>query len=968
MRKFNTKTSEKGAALAVAIIVMAILAVISLTALAFSASEARIAGSDLRRSQSFYAASSGLEKMTHDFSELFRRKMQPTAADLTTIKDSPPPELIAEGFTYNQLISEDAVKLANLRAIQGISTDFYPRVNIPEGPYAGLFASIIPYKLSSEAILNPSGAKVKLEREFNNYLVPLFQFAVFGNDDLEFAPGPFTTFNGRIHSNGNIYALRNTKFLSRVTAAGEIVRNSTRGGDPNIAAGSNNVWMEVNGMNINIDKGSVENGGGTVGGPNILGATVGQRGFHPGSPNGTATANWETTSVLPADGTPGKFGGQLLSQTTGAAELKLPMQLEGGSPAELIKRNLPSDSPTLAASRYQGKSVVRVLIDDEFAGSGIVNQPGIPAGKGVYLSAFNPIALGGGNVLRRVSDNGTFLDSSTIKQRKPDNSFVDAIFVRGIQTLTGSDDIPKGSGIRGKILVEITKPDGTTVDVTQEILSMGMTVGEPNSIVNLQRPLWASYVQGSRDRSNSDVNLENFVNNYQSAADGEIVDIPTFETTRGYINGSISSLDEDGGTIVRQPSPTGVYNQIVPINVYNVREGWVRSQLDETTVYERGITSVVELNMKNLSRWLDGVYDSNLLSGTAAVSANIKGEEGYVVYISDRRGDQVNTEKALNNTVYQGTNGTVDNEDIYGANSILESGEDVINSGYDYNLGADKSNSLQKDTDELPDTGIPYPQTLGRETRSQMVMSWDNPNGYFRRAVRLFNGEVLTTTGFSSKLSTTKGLTVATENMVYIWGNYNTQGVTSIPAGGSTLNDGTGYLGPQVPASIACDAIFPLSKTWFDASSSLYPEGSSDARNQLGDANRKADEGATVSQTTSVRAGIIAGTNLSTLSGFPGRNGDGDRNNGGAINFPRFLEIWNLNGVVSPWNYAGSFVPIFHSTQALSQWENDTAVIYMPPRRNWSFDLTFRNPNQIPPGTPFFQYIATTGFRQKVRE
>jgi hypothetical protein len=987
MRNYKKHHSEKGAALAMAIIVMAILAVISLTVLAFSSSEARIAGNDLRKMQTFYAASSGLEKMTHDFSELFRRKIQPDPSDLTAIAADHSPELLTEGFSFDQKIEEDTQKLADLRRIQGIPVDFYPRVNIPEGPYAGLFASLIPYKLTSTASLGYSRTEVKLEREFNNYLVPLFQFAVFSSDDLEFAPGPFTTFNGRIHSNRNIYAMRNIKFLSRVTAAGEIVRNSTRGGDPNTNSGSTNVWMEVNGMNINIDRGSVENGGGAVGGPNILGATVGQRGFHPGSPAGTANASWEATSVLPADGSAGKFGGQLLSQTTGAAELKLPMQLEGSTPAELIKRSLPSDSTSIAASRYQGKSVVRILIDDENDGNGLANQPGIPAGKGVILSdsagSFDPIPLNGGNALRRVSDSGSYVDSSTIKQILPDTSVTDANVVRGVKNISvtsGVDYIPKGSGISGKILIEITKPDGTTVDVTREILSMGMTLGEPNAIVNLQRPLWTAYVQGSRNRSGTDLNLANLINNYQTAADGEIIDLAlsNFNSDRGFIDGSVASLEEDTGLITREATPAGDYNQIVPINVYNVREGWVRSQLDETTIYERGITSVIDLNMKNLARWLDGAYNGNLLSGTPAVSTNIKGDEGFVVYVSDRRGDVVKTETAIDGTVYQGTNGIVDNEDIYGANNILEPGEDAITTGFDHILGAPKANSLQKDTNELPDTGAPFtysgaaiPLPAARLLRSNQVMSWDIPQGgYFRRGVRLFNGDVLTTTGAVDKLSATKGLTIAAENMVYISGNYNTQGVTSIPAGGSTLNDGVGYTGPQVPASIACDAIFPLSKTWFDGMSSLYPEGSSNTRNRLGVPYRRADESMTngVTQSTSVRAGILAGTNLSTISGFPGRNIDGDKNSGGAVNFPRFLEIWNLEGLESSWNYAGSFVPIFNSSQALSQWENDTAVIYMPPRRNWSFDLTFRNPNQIPPGTPLFQYVSTTGFRQKIRD
>jgi hypothetical protein len=205
--------------------------------------------------------------------------------------------------------------------------------------------------------------------------------------------------------------------------------------------------------------------------------------------------------------------------------------------------------------------------------------------------------------------------------------------------------------------------------------------------------------------------------------------------------------------------------------------------------------------------------------------------------------------------------------------------------------------------------------------------------------------------------------------MVYIWGNYNTTGVSSIPTSGSTLNDGTGYLGPQVPASIVCDAFFPLSKTWFDALSSLYPEGSSNPLSSSGNDYRMADEHvSSVSQSTAVRAGIIAGTTLGAMTALPGRNIAGKRDSGGAVNFPRFLEIWNLNGVTKPWSYAGSLIPLYRSTQAVSPWDNDNSVIYMPPRRNWSFDITFRSPNRIPPGTPFFQYVGSTGFRPKVRE
>lgn len=978
----RTLKGERGAALAIAIIVVAILSAVGLTALAFSSSEARIAGSDLQRMETFYASSAGLEKMTNDFSNLFRRKLNPTAADLLAIQNAPPPELTAQGFTFTQSLLEDSARLSELRAIQNLPSNVYPRVNIPDGPYAGLYAGIIPYKMSSTAKRNATRTEVKLEREYNNYLVPLFQFGMFSNEDIEIHPGPLMTFNGRIHSNRNIYALRNTKFLNRLTMAGEFVRDAWRGGESNTSSGNSNVFVEVGGVNVQsgLGGGSVKAGSGKVGGPNLSGAGGPLRGIFPDSPAGIPNPTWETESTKPANGTVNRFGGQIMTQTTGATALKLPLELAGNSPAELIKRSLGSDDEILSTSRYHNKSQIRILIDDESAGSGVTNVAGIPAGKGVQLSQFVPSVLNGGaNVLKQISNGGAVTGVNVQQITDAIGTTATATTVRAIKAdTTGTNPyVPPGSGLQGRIYIEIVKPDGTTLDVTQAILSMGVTEGEPNGIVYLQRPLWAAYVQGSRDRRGNSFTMTNLTRGSQSIADGEITDPSTnFYPNRGFIDSAVSLADDDGGAIIRSlnsgTSASPVYNAIVPINVYNVREGWLRSTLSEFEIYTRGVTSVVELNMRNLGRWVDGVYDANLLAGTNAVSTNIYGEDGYVVYVSDRRGDRVKTEYLSTGDAFASTNGIVDNEDIYGPNSTLDAGEDAIDFGWNVG-GTSKKGSLQKDINELPDAGtIPGAPAVtnaplaDRIGRANTVLGTFNANGYFRRAVRLFDGETLSTTVAAGKLSPTKGITVASENMVYIWGNYNTTGVASIPTGGSTLNDG-GYTGAQVPASIVCDAIFPLSRTWFDASSALYPEGSGNARWLGGEAYRMADEGASTTEGTAVRAAIIAGTTISAMTETPGRDAYGQRRNGGIINYPRFQETWNLNGVTNTWSYTGSFVPLFRSTQAIANWENDTAIVYMPPRRNWSFDSTYLTPNKLPPGTPFFQYVQSTGFRQSLK-
>src|SRR5207248_3056336 len=352
---------------------------------------------------------------------------------------------------------------------------------------------------------------------------------------------------------------------------------------------------------------------------------------------------------------------------------------------------------------------------------------------------------------------------------------------------------------------------------------------------------------------------------------------PVIDTTYGYLK---NITDDASGQPVRSDAPPSNllttllsdwgssstpsstwntnkdWNAIVPINVYNVQEGSISAGMTSNAVYERGITNVVEINTRNLDRWMDGVYDTNLLAGTSAVSANIAKPDGYSVYVSDRRGDRVKSMIDLSGATINSSNGMVDNEDIYGPNGVLDPGEDIQGKGV-----------LVKDTTELPDpaalsgtSGADFPSRL---KRAISVAAWANPNNYFRRTVRLFNGENVQISGASGKLSSTMGITVSSENMVYIWGNYNTTGINSAPPNGTAaLNVPSAtyhYVGNQVPAAIIADAFSPMSKTWFDSSSAMFPDSIS---TRLADLNLP-----NVGAETSVRAAIIAGNNLSALAG-----------------------------------------------------------------------------------------------------
>lgn len=1075
VQRAEAKTNESGAALATAILVMALLSAIAVTALAIVRTETRIAGSDLKRTQTFYAASAGIEKMTSDFSQLFAKTSRPTTIQMNGIANSPPPGLNDEGYTLSQSLAVDAATLAAMRATQNKVAPAYPDVLMgADSPFSGLNASVNPYTLTTTAT-GHDGTQVGLTRQMNNYLIPIFQFGVFSDNDLEFWPEPPMTFNGRVHSNGNIYFGGDVTFLQRVTTANEAVRDKLRNNAPNTTGvgGASGYYSDprfkVNPLPtaspVRMTQGSVLNG------PNILiqPRTDGRgnfngspTGFNP-SPTGTDNPWWKTSSVS-------YFGGLMLSKSTGVLPLKLPLQLQEiqKQPLELIKRAMPDDNrpgfDALSNSRYQTKAEIRILIDDENAGNGAANAAGIGNDpvtglqKGVALSTFNPMVLDSGRALRVVGDNGAYLSTVDWFQGDPArnrtaqtvrgirNDYAGAILAATANANTGGTNataanftsnqanaaipktpnnaiIPTGAGIRGRILIEIVPPpdaDGTPndpIDVTREILSMGMTMGEPNGIVLLQRPEWAAFMQGARDRKGDSNHhnfllhfLDNSVSDRRALGDSEIRADVAFNST-GFINSTDNSLDDDphsgstpfqptAATMSRDDKPGTGLNRIVPINVYNVREGRMDETLTSTNVYQRGISSVIDINMRNLARWVDGVYDATLLLNTNAVTANIDGSDGYVVYISDRRGDRVKAERNANLDPIQTTNGTVDNEDVYNyaaASPALNPGEDLIDDGFDLAITANKKGSLQLDRCELPSplavSALAVTRPAGAvsaavdSTNYSMaahVSRW-NPavpasmsatctpayataNQYwFRRAVRVFNGENLQITGNAGRLSQTKGISISTENMIYVWGNYNTTGINQAPAAGvSSLNDPAAtsrYLGNQVPSSIVADAFFPLSKTWYDALPAMYPEGSI---TRIADAGSASDWSVIpVGQETSVRAGIIAGSTQSAMVGASAPTGSLDWLNGGVHNFPRFLEMWSYPTVREErWNYAGSFIMLYNSTQAVGPWSVQGAVVYYPPIRNWSFDTTFTDPNRLPPGTPQFQHVEPTGFRQ----
>lgn len=174
------------------------------------------------------------------------------------------------------------------------------------------------------------------------------------------------------------------------------------------------------------------------------------------------------------------------------------------------------------------------------------------------------------------------------------------------------------------------------------------------------------------------------------------------------------------------------------------------------------------------------------------------------------------------------------------------------------------------------------------------------------------------------------GLTVVSENGIYIQGDYNTGTTTdpnAVPAnsGGNANNTDSpvvpGYT--SKPSAVIGDAVMILSNSWNDSNASLSVS------------SRAASN-------TTVNTAIVCGN---IPSGWRGPSGTGTAYgySGGLNNFPRFLETWSGDY----FTYFGAMVQLFTSKNFTGQW--NTGDIYSPPNRCWNFDTGFlRNP---PPGS-----------------
>ena len=223
----------------------------------------------------------------------------------------------------------------------------------------------------------------------------------------------------------------------------------------------------------------------------------------------------------------------------------------------------------------------------------------------------------------------------------------------------------------------------------------------------------------------------------------------------------------------------------------------------------------------------------------------------------------------------------------------------------------------------------------------------ENPNPFFRRAVKIMDGSLLTGLG-TCPGAVPCGLAIATENPAYIQGDLNANS-----AGG-------GFNDPNVAVSVNADAVTFLSNGFNDVNTFAFPYA-----NSAGTIVRIATNG--TANGAYYRTAIMAGKGVS----FPQPTGTAADfgTDGGVHNFLRYIENWGGGTVAGvsisgqALNYRGSIISMYYNRQALGTYKCCTTV-YSPPSRGYAFDSEFLTPSLLPPRTPLFRDVNTTGFTQ----
>ena len=463
----NRETNDSGIALIVALLFILLLTIMMLGFYFQTTGEQNVAASDRDNTVTFYAAQGAIENMSSNIGTLFESTASPTPAQIAALTGASYQQNIP---IYNGLgtLTSQAVTYPVYTIVNQATATCIPTATtlcstsgiIPgNGPLAGLMGILTPFTLTVVAE-GPNNTEVKMTRQVQEVAVPVFQYGIFSQSDLSFFAGPNFGFGGRTATNGNLFLAEGDGTLTlndKVTAFGDVVRTELSNGVGTAAGGY------INPVDITI---------GSAGGcptptcPACPTATCRAlaltEGSVTGGPGSAAYAGWQTLSM-------NTYGGYIRSGATGVKQLNLALALANTSPIAMIQRAPAGESvtSTVGQQRFFNQASVRILLSD--TQGQITSLPAVTGTRPYPLA--EGATSGMGNVIQRTSSGSSYYLPPTDACHPP---------VALSPGYPADHDYmsPVGTTLLGgyiKIEVQLNSNPGTWQDVTQEVLSLGIS-------------------------------------------------------------------------------------------------------------------------------------------------------------------------------------------------------------------------------------------------------------------------------------------------------------------------------------------------------------------------------------------------------------------------------------------------------------------------------------------------------------
>lgn len=975
------------------------------------ASSQKQAGTSTDQVTAFYGAEAGMEQLTAGLGNLFNQTYSPSISQINAIQSAPPyipgVAFLKEDGSSGYTISPQAYD-SNGNPAPTISV-------IKAGNYQGMTAMATEYTLMTNA-RTPAGLEVTLKRTTQTVGIPMFQFGIFCDQDCSFFPGPNFSFGGRMHTNGNLYLAAGStlQMADKVDAYKDIIRDSLSNGFNTASNYGGNVSITINPggssyRDLAYNEGSIS---GLTHTAIATWPNVSQTSYNGSLQNGVGSlfkqfagsakkldlgivtiGSGSTQSVdLIRRAVPGEATNITAERYYSQASLRV---LLSDDPSDIM--NLPCVDGGTAPFDLSKMATTAPI---NWAASAYAPLKALDAAMTATGTAKLPLALSG-------ATGGASYDTvaPTDGYWVPQNYPTIKGFLKIEEQLSYGSDA--GCGIWKDVTIEVLSYgyagkninpvpqsfNGATMNPQWYFdASKNMGKGASPSLPNLpttqlayqNAPPYPTVTWGNtfggimtsasnpqyscpEPHPNAVIRLERIRDNPST--------VPFNNVVLGVVSPNLpftSSIAQVCGInpATQQGSTALVATDFWPNVLFDTREGTLRDVAMSPTNMPtlNGSMSYVEVDGKNLASWFGGKIATLITTGQNTKDPAVAPND-FVFYLSDRRGNYAASQSLSavwpplsythNETGEFGWTDNINPNNSNGCpNAGLDAGEDVDNTtgtsyglfwygasaGYIHGTGVAPVTSLLNGqlgifnnvatTALAPNVSCTTPSYSSTDGIWPMMVTThanaprENPPLFFRRALKIVNGSNLTTVNICPS-GVSCGLSITSENPVYVQGDFNANA-----AGNTGFGDSN-----EIATSIAGDAVTLLSVMWNDANSFNSPY-STNLR---------------TGATTFYRAAIIAGKTLS----FPNPSGTSQDfgTDGGVHNFLRYIENWGPATL----NYNGSLVALYTSRQATGTFKCCNTV-YNPPGRGYKFDTNFLNPTLLPPRTPLFRDVNTTGW------